>query len=112
MTGIEILGLGAVGTAVLAAGAAAFFYYGNNHISCSEYEYSSKELPKAFDSMKILHISDFHNTSFPKHGAELLKKCAQLKPDIIFIFIDHADCICSPHVENQEWDRIFCDRCN
>lgn len=91
MTGIEILGLGAVGTAVLAAGAAAFFYYGNNHISCSEYEYSSKEIPKEFDSMKILHISDFHNTSFPKHGAELLEKCAQLKPDIIFITGDLID---------------------
>ena len=30
--------------------------------------------------------------------------------DVILIFIDHADCIRSPHVEDQKWNGIFCDR--
>lgn len=91
MNGKELILISAAGSAALTAGAAAFFYYGNNHISCSEYEYTSKDIPKAFDSVKILHISDFHNTSFPKQGRELLTKCAALKPDYIFVTGDLID---------------------
>lgn len=79
------------GAAAAAVGAASYFYYGNNHITCSEYEYVSKELSKEFDSAKVLHISDFHNTAFPKNGAELLRKCKDIKPDFIFITGDLID---------------------
>lgn len=91
MTKGEMIACSALGVTALAFGTSAFFYYGNNHITCSEYEYASEKLPKAFDGVKILHISDFHNTSFPKNGEQLLKKCAQTEPDFIFITGDLID---------------------
>lgn len=87
----ELIIYSALGVTALAAGMAAFFYYGNNHITCSEYEYSCEKLPETFDGARILHISDFHNTSFPHGGAQLLKKCVQAKPDFIFITGDLID---------------------
>ena len=86
-----ILAASAAGLCAVAAAGAAFFYYGNNHVTCTEYEYSSEKLPEAFDGVRVLHISDFHNTSFPKHGEELLRKCASLEPDYIFITGDLID---------------------
>lgn len=86
-----ILAGSAAGLCAVAAAGGAFFYCGNNHVTCTGYEYSSEELPKAFDSVRILHISDFHNTSFPKQGRELLRKCALLEPDYIFITGDLID---------------------
>lgn len=91
MTNSELIICAALGVTALAAGMSAFFYYGNNHITCSEYEYSSEDIPESFNGVKILHISDFHNTSFPKNGAQLLKKCVQAKPDYIFITGDLID---------------------
>lgn len=87
----EIIALSASGAAALALGAWAFFFYGNNHITCSEYQYASRELPEAFDGVRILQVSDFHNTSFPKGGKGLVEKCAQLNPDFIFITGDLID---------------------
>ena len=29
--------------------------------------------------------------------------------DVIPVFIDHADCVCCPHIKDQERHRIFCN---
>lgn len=86
-----VLGVSSAAAAALAVGAGAFFRWGNTHITESSYEYSSDKIPESFNNMKILQISDFHNTKFPKDGKELLLKCRNASPDVIFITGDLID---------------------
>lgn len=64
----------------------------NNYIETDEYTYLSSDLPKSFDNVKIVQISDYHN-----HGGmlddRLIKKIKEQSPDYIFLTGDIADSV-------------------
>ncbi len=70
----------------------AEFIRSNLYIEVERFEYESSELPKSFDGVKIVQISDYHN-----HGGSyddrLLNKIRDEKPDYIFLTGDIADSI-------------------
>lgn len=58
-------------------------YRGMTCPEVSHYRISSALLPKRFNGMKIVHLSDLHNKVFGSNNAPLLKPIAKEKPDII-----------------------------
>lgn len=72
--------------------ASMFIAFQNNYITVSKYEIFSRKIPKHFDGMKILQISDLQRASFGKENIKLLKKTALQKSDIIVITGDLVDC--------------------
>lgn len=60
-------------------------YIGRFHSKVTQIEYSSAELPQAFDGYKIVHISDIHIDSFdrPGHLEKLFALIEEQEPDII-----------------------------
>ena len=68
------------------------FFRSNLYISVEEIDYLNKDIPKAFNNVKIVQISDYHN-----HGGSyddrLIDKIKQESPDYIFITGDIADSI-------------------
>lgn len=73
--------------------AAVFVFCGwqNNMLTISRYSYVSAEISEEFDGFKIVQISDLHNKRFGKNQRRLLKKTADLEPDIIVITGDIVD---------------------
>lgn len=65
-----------------------FLIWQNNDVVVTKYEYVGKRLPRGFDGLKILHISDLHNKNF--HG-KLCDKIEDINPDIIVITGDLID---------------------
>lgn len=65
-----------------------FLIWQNNDVVVTKYEYVGKRVPKGFDGLKILHISDLHNKNF--HG-KLCDKIEDINPDIIVITGDLID---------------------
>lgn len=68
-----------------------FFYLNNNWLQVSKYTVQSKKLPQSFDGMKIVQISDLHDSKFGKNHEDLIRKVQELKPDIIVITGDLID---------------------
>lgn len=68
-----------------------FLYTQNNQLVTTNFFCYSKQLPKAFDGLKIVHISDLHNKMFRKNQAPLIQKINQAAPDMIFITGDIVD---------------------
>lgn len=64
--------------------------YSNHHIDVENISFKSRDIPKAFDGVKIAHLSDYHNhgEKFDKRLVNILKKS---EPDYIFITGDIAD---------------------
>ena len=64
----------------------------NLYIQVEEFEYMNNELPKAFNGVKIVQISDYHN-----HGGSyddrLIDNIKEQSPDYIFLTGDIADSI-------------------
>ena len=64
----------------------------NLYIQTEQIEYMNKELPKAFNGVKIVQISDYHN-----HGGSyddrLIDNIKEQSPDYIFLTGDIADSI-------------------
>ena len=60
-------------------------FYGVSHIVTKEYSIISKEIPRGFDGMKIVQISDIHygTTINESNLKKMVNKVNQLKPDII-----------------------------
>lgn len=76
-------------TSILSAG--IFFFWQNNDIVISEYDYENPKVPKEFNNFKILHISDFHNKQFGKNHKLIMKKIEKVNPNIIVITGDLID---------------------
>ncbi len=66
----------------------AFLIWQNNDVVVTKYEYVGKRLPKGFNGLKILHISDLHNKNF---GGRIFDKIKDINPDIIVITGDLID---------------------
>ena len=66
----------------------------NLYISVDEYLYMSNDLPAGFSGVKIVQISDYHNSG-EGFCDRLLSKVKLESPDYIFITGDTADSICT-----------------
>ncbi|MPM09858.1 putative protein YpbG [bioreactor metagenome] len=62
-----------------------FFWTQQNLIQTETVEIRSERLPAAFDGFRIVVISDLHGKVFGENNSVLLKKVANLKPDMIAI---------------------------
>lgn len=80
--GWTALGLVALAWALLAYG----FYVGRWKVQPVEWTYENKDIPAAFDGMKIVHISDLHLSTFEDNPSQLEKFVDLInatKPDLI-----------------------------
>lgn len=83
----------------------AYFCWGNNSITVSNYSVSPENLPKEFDGFRIVQISDLHNKDF---GDNLTDKIARLNPDIIVITGDIVDSYHTKTAVAAEFVRAVC----
>lgn len=75
----------------LVIGIGIFCFWQNNDIVITKHEYVNSEIPKAFNDLKIVHISDLHNKRFGKNQEKILSKIRESNPDIIVITGDLID---------------------
>ena len=76
--------------ALLVAGT-VFLYDQQNRIQTETLEYASPRLPAAFDGFRVVQVSDLHGKEFGDGNETLLKKVAELRPDLIAITGDLVD---------------------
>lgn len=69
---------------------AAELIYSNYYIEAESFEYSAESVPPAFDGVKIVSVTDYHN-----HGGfyedDLIHKIEKVSPDYIFLVGDIVD---------------------
>ncbi|MGE7624751.1 metallophosphoesterase [Viridibacillus sp. NPDC096237] len=69
------------------------FCIGNNKgLVTTTYKIESKKLPKSFDGMRIVQVSDLHDATFGNEQERLIKEVLEAKPDVIFLTGDIIDC--------------------
>ena len=69
-----------------------------SRLEVSHYSIVSPFLPKDFDGLKIVHLSDLHNKVFGKNNSVLAKLIYKEKPDMVFMtgdMLSHK----APHIE-------------
>lgn len=76
---------------VLALLVIGFSYYQNNVIVYHAINYTNPKIPQAFNGYKIVHLSDLHNKNFGKDQKKLIRKIANIAPNIIVITGDLID---------------------
>lgn len=76
---------------ILFIGISVYFFWENNHIKITEFEYANSKIPVAFDGFTIAQVSDLHNKMFGKNQKIILTKLASAAPDIIVITGDVID---------------------
>lgn len=77
-------------TAVLIS-TALWTVWGNIALECNTYTVKSYKLPKAFDSMRIVQISDLHNAEIGKNNEKLISVIEKAEPDIVVFTGDSID---------------------
>src|SRR4051794_11114717 len=68
-----------------------FFYFQNNSIVTTQYNFSSDKVPQNFNGYKIVQLSDLHSESFGYNQSDLVKKVRKVKPDLIVFTGDLID---------------------
>ena len=68
-----------------------FFYFQNNSIVTTQYNFSSDKVPKNFNGYKIVQLSDLHSKSFGNNQSNLVKKAKKVNPDLIVFTGDLID---------------------
>ncbi len=81
--------LGGIGTVLLVM--IIWTVWGNTALELNTYTIESKELPEAFDSYRIAHVSDLHNAEMGDDNENLLTMLQDAEPDIIAITGDIID---------------------
>ena len=76
---------------VFIIGVSAYFFWGNNNIQITEFDYANPKIPVEFDGYTIAQVSDLHNKMFGKNQEDILKKLRTAQPDIIVITGDVID---------------------
>lgn len=66
----------------------SFYFYQNNIVTVSEYDYINEKIPHSFNGFKIMQISDWHNKNF---GNQIIEKVEKSNPDIIILTGDIID---------------------
>jgi len=69
----------------------AFFYWQNNDVVVTKYDYINTEIPVDFDGFRILQVSDLHNKEFGKDQEILVSLTKEIAPDIIVVTGDLID---------------------
>ena len=69
----------------------AWIAHGNGNIRLTTYEVKTRDLPEAFDGLRIVQLSDLHNAVFRDGNAGLISRIEQAGPDMIFITGDMLD---------------------
>lgn len=67
------------------------FYFENNLIETTRFEYASPKIPRSLNGLKIVHISDLHGKSFGKCNRQLLARICAEAPGLIVITGDLID---------------------
>ena len=65
-----------------------FYFWQNNYIVTTYYNYENSKIPASFNNYKILQLSDWHNKYF---GYQLIEKIDKADPDIIVLTGDFLD---------------------
>ena len=65
--------------------------YDNFKLDITEYNLESDNLPESFNELKIIHLSDLHNTEFGKDNEKLLRIIKEQEPDAVFVTGDTID---------------------
>lgn len=68
-----------------------FFYFQNNSIVTTEYNFSSDKVPQNFKGYKIVQLSDLHSKSFGNNQSDLVEKVKKVNPDLIVFTGDLID---------------------
>ena len=87
---MEIIVLSFIAAAIIIA-LSAVIYYQNKRIDVTRYDVYDEKLPQGFDGVRIVQISDLHNSSFGKHNVRLIGEIKAAEPDYIFITGDYID---------------------
>ena len=64
--------------------------YSNYYIDVENITFRNSDVPEAFDGVRIVHLSDYHNHG-GKYDDKLVEKITQADPDYIFLTGDIAD---------------------
>ncbi len=62
-----------------------FIYINYKVIFVSKYQICNKKIPNEFDNFRILHLSDWHCTTYGKNNIKLINKINNLNADMIVI---------------------------
>ena len=73
-----------IGAGVLISAAAGWTLVQNRWLTTSKYDICVPGLPKEFDGLKILHLSDLHKKRYGDGFNNLINSCSFLEPDLIF----------------------------
>lgn len=76
---------------LLIVGICIFLYANNKWLQTTSYTIQSNRIPKAFDQLKIVQLSDLHDATFGEKQIKLVNKVKNLKPDLIFLTGDLVD---------------------
>ena len=76
---------------IIVLAAIVFVIWQNNCITVTRSEFKNLRIPAEFDGLTIAHISDLHNKSFGRNQSRLLKRLADISPDIIVVTGDLID---------------------
>ena len=66
-------------------------YISNNCLKVTRYIVKNNKIPKSFDGLKIVHISDVHSKIFGKNNYKFFEKINEINPDVIFMTGDIID---------------------
>ncbi|MFU0828007.1 MAG: Metallophos domain-containing protein [Lachnoclostridium sp.] len=76
-----------------------YIIYENHYLETTHYTIQSKNIPKAFDGVKMAILADLHNNQFGKDNIKLLDKIYQFNPDYILVA---GDMVISNEPDNLE----------
>jgi len=77
---------------LLAAGAfAGWIFWADTALKLTEYRIQDPNLPEGFSGMRIIQVSDLHNTEFGEDNEKLLNLIRRAEPEIIVITGDLVD---------------------
>lgn len=57
----------------------------NKRLAVTNYQICQKQIPKEFDGLRMVLLTDLHNNRYGKKNTQLLRKIAQLKPDLVCV---------------------------
>lgn len=66
-------------------------YISTNIIKVKRYTVNNSKLPKEFDGLKIVHISDVHSKIFGENNSGIVNRVLKINPDIVIMSGDIID---------------------